>query len=132
MPNRLGIYITKQEKVMSLSCDCSYGDGDYDWYYDIPEQEYSANARGICYGCGDLILIGDEVRHISHTQYDEDGEPENEAHLGRICEKCSGHYDSLKELGYCLTADNGFIAEAMHEYRSMLPPSHILKTKQEK
>jgi len=94
---------------------------DYDWYYEIYPHDYSAAAPGKCYGCGDRIEPRDEVKHIHEYQFDIDNEEENHRLLGRICEKCDGHYAALTELGYCISADFGFIAAAMDEYRSMLP-----------
>lgn len=116
---------------MGLACDCSF-DFDYDWYYEIPDQEYSACSSGKCYGCGKSIEIGDEVLHISSweeyiDEYGDDTETDHKC-IGRICETCSGHYEALTGLGYCLSASRGFIAEAMDDYREMLPDSHKIQT----
>jgi len=99
---------------MSISCDCDYG--DYDWYYTVEDNERNANSEGKCYGCCGQIHVGDEVRHIEQFEYNEDDEKEYQQ-LGRLCPVCSGLYDSLIELGFCLEADWGFITEAMDEYK---------------
>jgi len=100
---------------VSLSCGCGYD--DYDWYYNITEIEYVANSVGKCYGCGNQIRIGEEVAHIDYWECDEDGNEENEEVLGRICETCWDMKENLEELGFCLTAEPRFIADAMKEYR---------------
>lgn len=107
---------------MSLSCDCGYG--DYDWYYEITDEPYTANSTGRCYGCGGHVRAGDIVRHILDIHWPEsdddlfyDETDPDEKVLGRICERCGDLYDSLTELGFCMTAEFGFIEAAMEEYR---------------
>lgn len=100
---------------MGISCDCGFE--DYEWYYEVEDNERSACAIGKCYGCSGQINIGDEVRRMWEYQYDEFGN-EDFKPLGRLCPTCSGLYDSLIELGFCLTAERGFITEAMEIYRN--------------
>ena len=101
---------------MSLSCYC---DDDYDWFFRVEEVERISVAEGKCYGCCGKIKHGDDVRAIGQFEIDEDGDEINHEHLGRLCPKCSGLYDSLIELGFCLSANWGFVAAAMDEYRDM-------------
>jgi len=68
-----------------------------------------------CYGCSEQISIGDEVRQMNRFELDDET---NYELLGYLCPACSGLYDSLIELGFCLTAERGFIKEAMCEYRT--------------
>ena len=99
---------------MSLSCSC--GSEDYEWFYSLSDDVYSANSTGECYGCWRDIHVGEEVRHILSSEMDENGDETNWSNLGRICEQCSDMYDNLTELGFCLEADNGFIETAYREY----------------
>ena len=98
-----------------LSCDCGWG--DHDWYYSIEEEPRIAVTPFRCYGCCKPKPMLEEVRLIEEITLDEDGEEEGTAILGRLCSECSDLYDSLTELGFCLTADWGFVAEAMIQYR---------------
>ncbi len=101
---------------MSLSCSCDY---ESDWFYSIEDGERYACSEGICYGCGNKINIGDDVRLMWEYEHDENGDEINCKVLGRLCPVCSGHYDSLTiDLGFCLEADQGFIKTAMYEYRT--------------
>ena len=100
---------------MSLSCDCGWG--DYDWYFEVEDEERLAMTDYRCYGCGSQKNHGDHIRRIWSHEIDEDGEEFNYEIMGRICEECAGLYDSLLELGFCMTADVGFIKEAMNDYR---------------
>jgi len=100
---------------VSLLCDCGF---DYDWYYVVESDERSACAEGKCYGCCGKINIGEEVRFMWRYEIDEEGEEINTKSLGRLCPVCAGLYDSLTDLGFCLSADWNFITESMDEYRS--------------
>jgi len=102
---------------VALSCDCGYG--DYDWYYEITELNYSANSQGICYGCRKQIQVGELVAHIEEYNYDEEGERIEESVIGRICETCWDMNENLDNLGFCITCEGmGFIKEAMKDYRT--------------
>ena len=100
--------------VVSLSCDCA---SDYEWYYVVSDVERSAATPFRCYGCGGSKPMLEPVRHVYSFEIDEDGDEGEEEMLGRLCEECSGLYDRLLELGFCLEADQGFVKEAMREYR---------------
>ncbi|HFD86893.1 MAG TPA: hypothetical protein ENJ35_04360 [Gammaproteobacteria bacterium] len=65
-----------------------------------------------------------EVRVINTYEFDEDGEECNWGTLGRLCPSCSGLYDSLTELGFCLEAYSGFIIDAMDDYRELYAPGN--------
>ena len=114
---------------MGLSCDC--GIDDYEWYYEVSDDtNYAACSSGKCYGCGGQIKVGDEVAHIWSWEMDENGEERPWENIGRICEKCWGHYESLKALGFCMTADWGFIKEAIWEYQTdFVPIKHKITTR---
>ena len=108
---------------MSLSCFC--GD-DYDWFFKVEEEERIAVTGFKCYGCCKRKPAGEHVRRVEkyHFEYDEDdfyyGEGEEVVDgYERLCEECSGLHDSLVELGFCLTADWGFIRDAMRDYREL-------------
>lgn len=101
---------------MSLSCYC---DDDYDWYYEISEMEFSANKSSKCYGCLEPIVIGDLVAHIDTHKIDEEDEEIAHKTEGRICDKCWNQYQALIALGFCITANVGFIKEAMKEYKEL-------------
>ena len=101
---------------MGLSCDCGWD--DYDWYFAIEEEWRWALTDFKCYGCCEYHRAGEMIRRIWNKQYDEDGEVENEHIIGRICEPCADQYDSLLELWFCMTADFGFIRDAMNDYRN--------------
>lgn len=101
---------------MTLSCDCS---DDYDFYYEVEEEERFCTVPSTCYGCGSVINFGEEYTLMWRWEYDEDGDESNEAPLGKLCETCSGLYFSLLEPGYCLAAKPGFIKEAMDDYREL-------------
>lgn len=100
---------------MSLSCDCGFD--DYEWYYEVEDVWRAAMTDYRCYGCVTYRKAGEHVRHIESHEIDEDGNDINYTLLGRICEPCADQYDSLIELGFCLTADLGFIRDAMVDYR---------------
>jgi hypothetical protein len=106
--------------MMSLSCSCS---DDYEWYYEITEEDYVANCRGRCYGRGQpVIKLGDTVSHVIAYEMDEFGDEVNHRVEGRICENCRGLYDSFLDLGFCLIADMGFIRDALLEYQQEYVP----------
>lgn len=103
------------EYIMPLSCDCDFGDGDYDWYFTVPH-DYSilkTKRRQRCWSCKELIDIGAVVnayyRHrnpkwdIEIKIYGEDGEIclATKYH----CERCADLALSLAELGFCWSPD---------------------------
>ena len=100
---------------MSLACSCF---DDYEWFYEVEKTERVSAGEGKCYGCCKTIKIAQETRRLHRFELDEEGWETNYRYLGRLCPVCSGLYDSLLELGFCLTADYGFITEAMDQYRS--------------
>lgn len=100
---------------MALSCDCDFG--DFDTYYEVEKDEHIACIDSKCYGCCGTIKTFEEVRVMNQYELDEDGDQVNWKPLGKLCPTCSGLYDSLIELGFCISADWGFITEAMDEYR---------------
>ena len=108
---------------MAISCSCEFG--DYEWFYSLDDDVYSANSTGECYGCWRDIHVGEEVRHILSFEIDENGDETDWSNLGRICSHCGDMYDNLTALGFCLDADNGFIDTAYQEYLDeLLPPQN--------
>ena len=105
---------------MGLSCECGYD--DYEWYYHVEAAWRLAQTDFKCYGCGKKGHAGDMVRRFTEEQNVEDeyGDEIDDpviTRYRRICEECGDLYDSLMELGFCLTADFNFIADAMEDYR---------------
>ena len=106
---------------MSLSCSC---DDDYDWYYTISDVQAGAPKNCKCYGCCKKLLKGEQSRVVDSWEIDEEGD-ENQLTDHWLCESCGDLYDSLIELGFCLVANWGFIAEAHREYKDdYLPREH--------
>ena len=102
---------------MGLSCDCGWD--DHDWYYNIEDAERIALTDYKCFGCYKHGKSGDHVRQFTEYEIDEDGEELPPYKYRRICEECGDLYDSLIELGFCLSANNGFIRDAMSDYREV-------------
>lgn len=98
---------------MGISCSCS---DDYDWFYEVDNSERIALTDFKCYGCCKAYPALTETRNIHEYEMDEDGDEINYKSMGRICPSCAGIYDSLIELGFCLSADRGFITEALNDY----------------
>ena len=100
---------------MPLSCDCDFGDGDYDWYYDIPNDysTLSTKRRQRCWSCNDLIDIGSIVNKFTrwrHPKYEIELKiyyDDDELPLGTKyhCERCADLAWSLAELGFCWSPD---------------------------
>lgn len=108
---------------MTLSCDCGFD--DYEWYYEVEDVWRVALTDFKCYGCCEYHKAGEHVRHADRYEMDEDGNDSDHCILGRICEPCADQYDSLIELGFCLTADWGFVKNAMREYRDDYVPREL-------
>ena len=109
---------------MSLSCDCGYG--DYDTFYEIEYVLRVALTDYRCYGCGKQGVEGDHVYRYTEYHYPDEDEqeeldvPEDEGVADlyrRVCEECGDLHEALTSLGFCVSADFGFIEEAMREYR---------------
>lgn len=105
---------------MALSCDCGWG--DYEWYYVVEDEERIAMTDFRCYGCCTQHPSGSRIRRLKEIEqeYDEADWDEDPVEVikgyKRLCETCCDLYDSLTELGFCLTADWGFVKEAHKEY----------------
>jgi hypothetical protein len=100
---------------MTLSCDCGFG--DYDWLYEVEDEERVAATDFVCYGCCKPFSVATEVRRLNALESDDEGDYVPTHILGRLCPQCAGLYDSLTELGFCLRAERGFIKTAMDRYR---------------
>jgi len=104
---------------MSLSCECGYD--DYEWFYVIEDNWRIAQTDFKCYGCCKPGKDGDKVRLLVEQSYPEEEDYENDEPVTtgykRICEECCDLYDSLIELGFCMSADWGFIRDAHEEYK---------------
>jgi hypothetical protein len=109
---------------MTLSCDC--GAGDYDWFYEVEDEERVAATSFVCYGCCKPFPVATEVRRINELEFDLEGDGDADYMpvriLGRLCMECAGLYDSLTELGFCIDANRGFIKVAMDQYRKEYAP----------
>ncbi len=106
---------------MSLACDCGDYDGS-DGFYAPDNEEQPAPADTKCIGCCGEIKKGDEILIFRSYEWeyeedDKDADPvEIEKTRHYTCEKCTGIYWSLTDLGFCLGLDMGFITEALREY----------------
>ncbi len=100
---------------MSISCDCGYG--DYEWYYNAP-QDFSAletNRRQRCYSCRELIDLGSDVGKFSNWRNPRgDIEERIYGHGGEVgladtymCETCTGLFWAITELGFCVSMERG-------------------------
>lgn len=112
---------------MSLSCSCSMS--DYDSYYDLTDPVYTANSSGLCHGCRKPISIGDTVSLVQNFEYDEDGEQVHSRIKGRICEPCWDMVENLRELGYCISEETGFVKDAYEEYLQILKDKEAWEAK---
>ena len=101
---------------MSLSCECDY-DGDFDWYYDYPDDyaPLSTKRSRKCCSCKERIAVGDlsmrftrwknpAYDSIAEKIYGENGEMPIAAWF--MCERCGDLYLSLVELGFCVTPED--------------------------
>lgn len=113
--------------MMALSCECDV-DFEPDYIYNIEKIERIALTDYRCYGCCKHGHEGDHVRRYTEESrvyedefdpdFDEDAEAVYEVtKYERICELCGDMYDNLTELGFCITAERGFITSAMIDYR---------------
>ena len=114
---------------MSLSCDCGWGDGDYDWYFWPADdyEELSTKRRRRCRSCGELIALGALCLRFTRTR-----EPRTEVELRMYaendfeaialadwyhCEACADQWFNLTELGFCMQPDDD-MRENLREYQN--------------
>lgn len=98
---------------MSLTCNMD-GDGDFDWYYDQPDDFIALDTkRGRkCCSCGTHIKVGSQVlRYWCHRPPDNDIEEriygdEVPMTTRYMCEPCGDLSLNLVELGYCAPPDD--------------------------
>ena len=114
-----------------LSCDCgSGGDGDYEWYFEIPQdyQEYKRDRGVKCKSCGGMIRKGDICAEWIRFRYTAPGSIEerilgNDAHVDLAswwwCEGCADHCFNFTELGFCFYPEDR-VEDLLREYRRMV------------
>jgi len=99
---------------VGLSCSCG---GDYDWYYNAPEDfiKFKPKRRKRCCSCGELINIGSDCLEFDRYKISEYGD---EIYLASkfMCEKCGEIFLNLSDLGYCLTIGIYSMQECLEEY----------------
>jgi len=111
---------------MSLTCSC---DGDYDWYYDKPD-DYSlleTNRRRRCVSCNDLIELGATVTlhtcwrppncDYEENRFGDEVQLANKYH----CEKCADIEFNLTELGFCINLGDN-MNDLLHDYHEVYGP----------
>jgi len=93
---------------MSLSCGCS---GDYDWFYDQPDDfsTLETSKRKRCISCNELIDIKAPCVQFhcwrpARTEIEERFKG-YEVYMAPkyMCEKCGEIFLNLSEYGYCVT-----------------------------
>ena len=90
---------------MGLSCDCyDY----YDWMYEPPEDWTTAENDCTCGSCGKKINKGEECGYFRCYEHNEEGD-EIDMDPIIMCERCTGLFWSLHELGYCITLPDDMI-----------------------
>lgn len=97
---------------MTLSCDCEYDPepGDTIWWPPRDFSTYTGRRKVKCCSCHDKIASGDLCGEFFRDKIAE-GEIEERiygenGHVPRaswyMCEKCTGLYFSLYDLGFCV------------------------------
>ncbi len=84
-----------------LTCD-SGDDGDFEWYYDSPEDFTTLQTpkRKRCSSCKKLIDVGSVCLKFDRTKYDDNGSEFPQAPWF-MCEPCGDQYMNLTALGFC-------------------------------
>jgi hypothetical protein len=100
---------------MSLSCSIG-DDGDFEWYYDVPEDFTTLQTlkRKRCSSCKKLIDIGSSCLKFDRTKYDENGSEFPQAPMF-MCESCGDQYFNLTALKFCI-APNENVPQLLKEY----------------
>jgi len=110
---------------MGLSCSCG---GDFDWYYDIPDDFSVLKTKRSrkCCSCGSRIAIGDTVLPFTRWRppsercnYIEESIYGDEVPLATwyMCETCGGLFLAIQERGMCCDIEENMSAQ-IKEYVS--------------
>jgi len=94
--------------MSELTCNMD-ADGDYDWYYDQPDDFTALDTKRSrkCCSCGERIAVGEQVlRFFCHHPVRNDIEERiygDEVPMASryMCEPCGDLALNLAELGYC-------------------------------
>lgn len=98
---------------MSIPCSC--GDyGDYEWWYEQQDQKPLETKRSRkCCSCGAKIPVGELATEFHRLRTPENEIEEriygDEIYMSSwyMCETCGDLYESIVELGYCVTLTKG-------------------------
>ena len=108
---------------MSLSCYCD--DGDFDWYYNGPDDYTTLNTKRSrkCCSCKARIKVGDLCVKFTRCE-----RPNEESVSWRIhgderplapyfmCEACGDQYFNLEALGFCISVGSDNMQRLREEY----------------
>ena len=113
---------------MGLSCGCDYGDGDFQWYWEAPDDYSTLDTKRYrrCKSCGEIIRPGDTVARFVRYRYTNDAVEINiYGEDGQIplaswyhCEDCADQFFNLHELGFCFQVDEN-MRDLVREYAAM-------------
>ena len=117
-----------------LSCSC--WDGDFDWYYEIPEDFISFDEfrRKRCISCNKLINFGADCVQFycyrdAHTEIEEEIHGDTvELAYKYMCFDCGSIFLNLSELGYCLSIGHN-VREDLEDYWDLTGVKPKLETK---
>ena len=117
---------------MPLTCWCDTF-GDYDWYYNTPDDydTLRTKRRVRCSSCRDLIDIGAVIAlfscyrppcsEIEDRIWGDDGEvPIADK---RLCEKCADLFFSFDDLGFRCVAPDEHMSSLAKEYAEIYGPN---------
>lgn len=112
---------------MSLSCEC--GD-DAEWWYEPADgvAPLATKRWRACCSCKDRINVGDDCKALRRWRAvcDFSDPPvvisiygdEYPLTTWYLCDRCAGLYESLSDLGFCITMPDNLI-EVCREYAQM-------------
>ena len=110
-----------------MGLSCGYDGGDYDWWYEAPEDfEVLATKRSRrCFSCKCKIKVGDtcarfenhrSARHDIEERIYGDTVPMPDTFL---CEGCGGLFFALEELGYDISFDGSSMRELVEQHNEI-------------
>lgn len=116
---------------MGLSCECYFGDYDYEFMYMKPDDytTLQTSKRKRCYSCKSLIGLGAVcVEFTCHRPFNSDIEERiygDEVPIAdkHFCETCSDIYFSLDALGFCISLGN--MHDLLNEYHEDYGKSNL-------
>lgn len=113
---------------MSLSCYC---DNDGEWWHFAPDDFSTLDTKRSrkCCSCGERIAVGDvcgkfDRGRVPNSIVEERiyGTEEVPQSPWFMCERCTGLYFSLSDLGFCLNLGEDMRA-LVREYAAMKEPT---------